>query len=95
MKVHGANIKIQGSGTATCLNDAISGHARVMLLASGLPQSFWAFAILYAVWLHNHALTKQTGLRSHDEQETRPEARMKIWVRGLGVREQRCMGRAE
>jgi hypothetical protein len=61
MGAHGANVEIQGSGAVTRLNEAIGGHARAMLLASGLPQSFWGLAVLYAVWLHNRAPTKQTG----------------------------------
>jgi hypothetical protein len=59
-----------------------------MLLASGLPQSFWALAVLYAVWLHNRALTKQTGPKSPHEAMTgkRPDLKRtrrfgcKVWV---------------
>jgi hypothetical protein len=72
MKVHSTNIEIQGSGAVMHLNEAISGHARVMLLSSGLLQSFWVLVILYAVWLHNQAPTKQTrpqSVRGHDRQK--------------------------
>jgi hypothetical protein len=60
MKAHSANIEIQGSSVTMCLNKAIGGHARAMLLASGLPQSFWVLAVLYAVWLRNCTPTKKT-----------------------------------
>ncbi|KAF7353842.1 Transcription factor [Mycena venus] len=89
MKAHGANIKLQGNGATTRLNEAIGGHARAMLLASGLPQSFWALAVLYAVWLRNRAPTRQTGPRSPYEVMTgkRPDLKRargfgsKVWVR--------------
>jgi hypothetical protein len=35
-----------------------------MLLASGLPKSFWRNTILYAVWLRNRTPTKKTAPKS-------------------------------
>jgi hypothetical protein len=67
MKTHGVDIDIRHGGTTARLNEAIGAHARAMLLASGLPRSFWALAVLYAVWLRNRAPTRQTAPQSPHE----------------------------
>jgi hypothetical protein len=89
MKKHGVDIDIRCGGTTTHLNEAIGGHARAMLLSSGLLQSFWALAVLYAVWLRNRAPTKRTGPQSPYEVMTgeRPDLKRarrfgcRVWMR--------------
>lgn len=51
----------QMNGAAERLNGTIGGHMRAMLISSGLPESFWGHAALYAVWLRNRTPTKKTA----------------------------------
>jgi hypothetical protein len=54
----------QLNGAAERLNGTLANHMRGMLLASGLPKSFWRNTILYAVWLRNRTPTKKTAPKS-------------------------------
>ncbi|KAF7324328.1 Transcription factor [Mycena sanguinolenta] len=84
---HGVDIKLNGA--AERLNGTIAGQMRALLLASGLPKSFWGLAVMYVVWLRNRTPTKKTAPKSPYEVVTgeKPDlsrARKfgcRVWVR--------------
>ncbi|KAF7334246.1 Transcription factor [Mycena sanguinolenta] len=79
----------QLNGAAERLNGTIAGQMRALLLASGLPKSFWGLAVMYVVWLRNRTPTKKTAPKSPYEVVTgeKPDlsrARKfgcRVWVR--------------
>lgn len=67
----------QHNGAVERLNGTVLGLTRAMLDDSGLPESFWGHAALYAIWLRNRTPTKKTAPRSPLEVATgeRPDLR--------------------
>jgi transposase InsO family protein len=82
----------QLNGAAERLNGTIAGQMRALLLASGLPKSFWGLAVMYVIWLRNRTPTKKTAPKSPYEVMTgeKPDlsrARKfgsRVWVRVRG-----------
>ncbi|KAJ7818098.1 hypothetical protein B0H14DRAFT_3740689 [Mycena olivaceomarginata] len=52
------------NGAAESLNGTIAEQMRALLLASGLPKSFWGLGVMYVVWLRNRTPMKKTAPRS-------------------------------
>jgi hypothetical protein len=91
----------QLNGAAEHLNGTIAGQMHALLIASGLPKSFWGLAVMYVVWLRTQPHTDQEDstkitVRSHDGQKARPESCTEIRVPRLGARTRRVeAGRAQ